>query len=61
MKTQRTTIALIGVGFVAALVALANVSATANVDGLIGFVAVAVLVAVAALDYGFGRRRLLSK
>ncbi len=61
MKTQRTTLALIVAGFVAALVALANVGTATHLDGLVGFGAVAVLVAVAALDYGFGRRRLLTK
>ena len=62
MKTNRFTFALIAGGLTAAAaVAVAFARTTVDVDGVVGYGAVIALVAFALLDYGFGRRRLLTK
>jgi hypothetical protein len=62
MKTNRLTFALIAGGLLAvAAVAVAVGRTLVDVDGVVGYGAVVALVAFAALDYGYGRRRLFSK
>ncbi len=54
------TSAIVG-SIAAAAVLLFQVSASVSIDGVIGYLTVAAVVAIATLEYGLFRKRALSK
>lgn len=54
------TSAIVG-SIAAAAVLLPFVSASVSVDSVIGYLTVAAVIAIAALEYGLSRKRLLNK
>ena len=59
-KSILLTSAIVG-GIAAAAVLLSKVSASVSLDSVIGYLTVAAVVAIAALEYGLFRKRALSK